>query len=76
MARREPKLKSENRVPVTDASGNVSHVFAHDYLTSDMTRSQLIEALTQLPLRRPSNSCVVVLDREVRDHLLAAIAGR
>ncbi len=43
-------------------------------LTSDMTRSELAEALEHLPMRR--DRCLVELDRDVRDYLLTMLKRR
>ena len=42
-------------------------------LIEEMTRGDLVEALQHLPLRRSEATCLVRLDRGVRDFLVAAL---
>ena len=42
----------------------------------DMHRTDLVEALQRLPLRTPESTCLVRLDRGVRDFLVLTLRGR
>jgi hypothetical protein len=44
-------------------------------LTSDMTRTDLVEVLEHLPWSR-SGLCTICLDRDVRDYLLRILKQR
>jgi hypothetical protein len=44
-------------------------------LTGNDWLSELIEALEQLPLKRPSTTCMLVIDGGVRAFLLDALTG-
>lgn len=62
------------KVPVTDGvTDKPTSIFAHDFLTSDLTRSELIEALEMLPLRRAGSTAVVVIDHGVARYLVGAL---
>jgi hypothetical protein len=45
-------------------------------LIEDVTRGDLVEALQHLPLRRSDATCLVRLDRGVRDFIVMALRGR
>jgi hypothetical protein len=45
-------------------------------LIADMHRQDVIEALERLPLRVTDPSCLIRIDREVRNYLVAALRSR
>ena len=53
--------------------GHTDTTYANDVLSADMTRRELVEALEQLPLKAPSSTRLLVIDRGVARYLVDAL---
>ena len=50
--------------------GHTDTTYANDVLSAHMTRRELVEALEQLPLKAPSSTRLLVIDRGVARYLV------
>ena len=72
-----PRYRTKSRgvyVSVSDQTATTSVVYANDHLTGDLTCKELAEALRMLPLDRKSATCLLAIDRDVRDFLLGRLS--